>query len=179
MGLTTQGNAAPAAAPAARSVEDKAGDILAMARSLVTDNRPRAARSRSRRPKQAPAKPGATTTTEKPFDGAWRSETMRRIAAERRQQQSPRPPPSRSPSQKRRPKLREAKAPDAAFDADDAFAPLELHVARGTVAAAPAPAPEPADLAQLRREYDARFSGLHAHKRRAAVSFAADSWRCL
>ena len=134
-----------------RGVEDKAADILALARSLVHENDATLGRSKStlrKTMRKTQTQRAATTSpTSKLRTTRWKSRTMQQLASGQR------------------PELDFGASKDelASFDNDGQLMHIKDH------SAVPPPEPRkpiiepPTDVEALRRDYDARFSGLHAY----------------
>ena len=134
-----------------RGVEDKAADILALARSLVHENDATLGRStstlRKTMRKTQTQRAATTSPTSKLRTTRWKSRTMQQLASGKR------------------PELDFGPTKDelASFDNDGQLMSIKDHCA------VPPPEPRkpmiepPTDVEALRRDYDARFSGLHAY----------------
>ena len=134
-----------------RGVEDKAADILALARSLVHENDATLGRSKStlrKTMRKTQTQRAATTSpTSKLRTTRWKSRTMQQLAN------------GRTPELDFGPTKDEL----SNFDNDGQLMSIKDHCA------VPPPEPRvpviepPTDVEALRRDYDARFSGLHAY----------------
>ena len=134
-----------------RGVEDKAADILALARSLVHENDATLGRStatlRKTMRKTQTQRAATTSPTSKLRTTRWKSRTMQQLAN------------GRTPELDFGPTKDEL----SNFDNDGQLMSIKDHCA------VPPPEPRvpviepPTDVEALRRDYDARFSGLHAY----------------
>jgi cytidine deaminase len=136
-----------------RGVEDKAADILALARSLVTDGKENNTLGRSTSTlrktmrKTQTQRASTTSPTSKLRTTRWKSRTMQQLASGKRPELD----------------FGATKNELASFDNDGQLMSIKDHCA------APPPEPRvpviepPSDVEALRRDYDARFSGLHAY----------------
>jgi cytidine deaminase len=134
-----------------RGVEDKAADILALARSLVHENDATLGRSKSTLRKSMrktqTTRAATTSPSSKLRTTRWKSRTMQKLAN------------GRTPELDFGPTKDEL----SNFDNDGQLMSIKDHCA------VPPPEPRvpviepPSDVEALRRDYDARFSGLHAY----------------
>ena len=131
-----------------RGVEDKAADILALARSLVTDGSKMTEATLRKSLRKTTTKRAATASpTTKLRTTRWKSRTMQALASGQA------------------PDLDFAAAKDelAAFDNDGQLMSVKDHCATQPPEPRALKLDPPTDVASLRRDYDARFSGLHAY----------------